>query len=324
MKAFVTGGTGFIGSHLVDRLITDGTYELRCMVRSNEKWLEGKDFTRIRGGLNDLPAIKEGIDGVDVIFHLAGVVKARDSRVFEQVNVEATENLLRLAIKAGIPKIVILSSLAAAGPSFMEPVTESMPMMPVSRYGESKKRMEEMIQKVAANSGIAVSIIRPPAVYGPREEDIHGFFKIAAKGFCPIIGRRQGNPVSLVHVYDVVDGILLAANDLRKGIETFFISSERGYDWYEIRDATATALGRKLITINVPSRFVTGLGKSLQTMASFFGKYPVMNEDKARELVLSWVCSIDKAKKELGYSQKVSLEDGIRNTVTWYRMHNWI
>lgn len=323
MKAFITGGTGFIGSHLVDTLLETTDYELRCMVRKNEKWLEGKSYTRISSDLNDMPGIKKALEGVDVIYHLAGVVKAPDQRTFNLVNVEATENLLRIAQKTGVPKVIILSSLAAAGPSTDEPIDEFAPMMPVSRYGESKKRMEELILQIA-DKGTSVSILRPPAVYGPREEDIYSFFRIASKGFCPIIGKGAGKPLSLVHVDDVVDGILLAEKDRRVGVETFFISSERGYTWHEIRDATSLALGRKLTTINFPENIVKGVGTIFEKTASFFGKYPVMNEDKAKEMVLSWVCSVDKAKNELGYKQKVSLEKGIQQTIDWYKLHNWL
>lgn len=323
MKAFITGGTGFIGSHLVDTLLDQGGNEIRCMVRSNEKWLEGKEYKKINCDLNDISALQKAMDGVDVVFHLAGVVKAKETRVFERVNVEGTENLLRVAQKLGVPKVVISSSQAAAGPSINKPVTEDDEMLPVSRYGESKMRMENMIHRIADESS-QVTIIRPSSVYGPREEDIYTFFKIAAKGICPIVGRGQGKSISMAHVNDIVNGILLASNHEHKGVRTYFLSSERGYNWHEIRDATSNALGRKLLTINVPARMVKSVGKITESTASFFGNYPVMNEDKAKEMVLSWVCSVDKAIKELGYKQNIDLNEGILNTINWYKRHNWL
>ncbi len=323
MKAFITGGTGFIGSHLVDQLIKEGDHELRCMVRNNEKWLEGKDYKKITCDLNDISALQKAMDGVDVVFHLAGVVKAKETRIFERVNVEGTENLLRVAQKLSIPKIIISSSQAAAGPSYNEPISEDDEMMPVSRYGESKMRMENMIHKIADQSQ-QVTIIRPSSVYGPREEDIYTFFKVASKGICPIIGRGHGKSISMAHVNDIVDGILLAAKHEHTGVRTYFLSSERGYNWHEIRDATSNALGKKLLTINVPARMVKSVGKITEKTASFFGNYPVMNEDKAREMVLSWVCSVDRAIKELGFKQKIDLNEGIHNTINWYKRHNWL
>ncbi len=323
MKAFITGGTGFIGSHLVDRLLKEGNHELRCMVRNEEKWLEGKEYKKIRCDLNDIAALQHAMDGVDVVFHLAGVVKAADTRVFHRVNVEGTENLIRVAQKLGIPKLIISSSQAAAGPSVNKPINENDEMMPVSRYGESKKRMEVMIHNLADQSQ-QITIIRPSSVYGPREEDIYTFFKVASKGICPIIGHGRGKVISMAHVRDIVNGLLLAADYNHSGVRTYFLSSERGYDWHEIRDATSRALGKKLRTINVPARMVRSVGKITQTAASFFGKYPVMNEDKAREMVLSWECSVDKAIKDLGYKQNIDLNDGILDTINWYKRHNWL
>jgi dihydroflavonol-4-reductase len=322
MKAFITGGTGFIGSHLADTLVNGG-HDVRCMVRKQEKWLQGLDYTPVRGDLHDLIALQEGLAGVDVVFHLAAVVKARKKAEFTHANVEATENLLRLARKLGVPRVVILSSLAAAGPSYNRPVTESDPMMPVSMYGESKKEMEEMVHRVAG-PGMSVSILRPPAVYGPREEQIFTFFKAAARGLCTIIGDGTSTRISLVHVKDVVQGLELAANSADPGVSTYFISSEETYTWHQIRDATAEALGRKLFTVHIPPKMVKKIAGAIESTASFFGQYPVINREKANELVLEWTCSVDKAREELGYRQNVSLREGIANTIGWYRKHNWI
>lgn len=141
MRAFVTGGTGFVGSHLVDALIESDQYsEVLCLVRSSDKWLTGKAFTRVKGDLTDLQVLSSALEGVDVIFHVAGVVRAPKWMDFKIANVDATENLLRIAQKKGIKNLVILSSLAASGPSNGTPITEQAPRRPVSMYGESKKR----------------------------------------------------------------------------------------------------------------------------------------------------------------------------------------
>lgn len=140
MKAFVTGGTGFIGSHLADALIADGRYEeVRCLVRENEKWLRNKSYTKIPGTLHNISALKKAMEDVDVVFHLAGVVKAPKPETFHRVNVDGTENIVRIAQKQKVPAIVILSSLAAVGPSNGTPVDEYTAMRPVSMYGKSKK-----------------------------------------------------------------------------------------------------------------------------------------------------------------------------------------
>lgn len=323
MKAFITGGTGFVGSHLVDALLEQGWEDVRCLVRSDQKWLQDKNVTTIKGDLHAIDAIQQGMQGVDVVFHLAAVVKAPSETAFVRNNVDGTENVLRSAQKLGIPKIVILSSLAATGPSFSRPVTENDPLLPVSKYGESKKAMEEMIHKTARPED-SITILRPPAIYGPREDQIYGVFQAASKGIFPIIGDGKSTRISFVHVHDVVQGLLLAGKRLMSGIETYFISSEETYTWNEIKEATEQALARKVYKISIPGGAVKKISAIIETVASVFGTYPMLNRDKANELVLEWTCSVEKAKKELGYKQTVSLEDGIRETIAWYKRHNWL
>ncbi|MCH8566823.1 MAG: NAD(P)-dependent oxidoreductase [Balneolales bacterium] len=323
MKAFITGGTGFIGSHLADALLRNPENEVRCLIRSSPKWLDGKEIIPIKGDLHDLPALKKGLDGADILFHLAALVKAKTPDIFYKSNVEATENIIRCAQKSGVKKMVILSSLAAAGPSFSRPLNEEDPLMPVSMYGESKKLMEEMIQRVA-KADDCISILRPPAVFGPREEQIYSFFKIASRGICPIVGGNSAKLISMVHVGDVVQGLLLASTAEKPGISRYFVSSEEEYSWTRIKDATAKALGRRLVTLPVSPGLVSTAGTILETLGAFVGQYPIMNKDKAKEMTLQWTCSVEKIRRELGYRQIFTLEDGISDTISWYRRHGWL
>ncbi|MBD3616344.1 MAG: NAD(P)-dependent oxidoreductase [Gracilimonas sp.] len=324
MKAFVTGGTGFIGSHLVEALINSPEYnEVRCLVRSSEKWLRGMTFKTIGGDLNDLKALGKGLENVDVLFHIAAIVKAPSKKEFTQANVDATENLVRLAQKKGVKNIVVLSSLAAAGPSNGTPKRENEPMNPVSMYGESKKEMEARI-KAAAKKNDSIKIIRPPAVYGPREDQIYSFFKACAKGICPIVGDGNNPRVSMVYVSDLVDGILRAANKTDEGVHTYFISGEGTHSWNDIRAITSKVLGKKTIPLKIKPKLVKKAAGLIENVASLFGIYPVINKEKANELILEWTCSSKKAEKELDYQSKVSLSEGISRTIHWYKMHNWL
>lgn len=324
MKAFVTGGTGFIGSHLSERLIASDNYsEVRCLVRSREKWLQGKDFRKISGDLQDFEALSKGLEGADVLFHIAAIVKAPDKKSFTRANVDATENLLRLARKKGVKNIIILSSLAAAGPSNGTPLTEEAPMKPVSMYGESKKEMEERIRNIA-EADESIKIIRPPAVYGPREDQIFTFFQTYSKGICPMVGNGFQPELSMVYVSDLVDGIMLAADKKDAGVHTYFISGDGVHNWNQIRRITGTVLGKKAIPVKLKPAWVKKLAAISEDSASLFGKYPVLNREKAREMILEWTCSSAKAEKELSYSPAVSLEEGISRTLHWYKKHNWL
>lgn len=324
MKAFITGGTGFIGSHLADALIASDRYtEVRCLVRTSEKWLSGKPFKKYTGDLHDLKVLREAVQGVDTIFHLAGVVKAPDRQTFERANVDATENLLRIARQEDVPHIVVLSSLAAVGPSNGQPVDEQTPMQPVSMYGHSKKEMEELVHRISDNDD-SITILRPPAVYGPREDQIYSFFKMANKRVCPIIGNGERPRISMVYVADVVQACLKAARRRVPGVHTYFISGEPIHTWSEIRKTTEKVLGKKTAPIYIKPGIVKKIAGVIEKSASFFGVYPVINRDKANEMVLEWTCSIEKAKKELNYKPEYSLDEGIARTIHWYQKHHWL
>jgi nucleoside-diphosphate-sugar epimerase len=324
MKAFVTGGTGFIGSHLVDKLLEMGHYsEVRCLIRNNEKWLSGKDFTRIKGDLDDLTTLKKAVKDIDVVFHIAGRVMASTYQELEHANVDSTENLLRIAQQEGVPKIIVLSSLAAVGPSKNGPVTEDTPMNPISMYGKSKKQMEDIIHDLA-DGETSITILRPPAVYGPREDQIYTFFKMVNKRICPIIGDGEHPKISMVYVGDVVTGILKAAEQQTPGVHTYFISGPEIYSWNEIRGTTTKVLGKKAIPIYVKPKFVKKIAGTVEKAASFLGIYPVLNKEKAKELILEWTCSREKAQRELGYTPQYSLGEGISRTIHWYQKHHWL
>ncbi|MEX0779953.1 MAG: NAD(P)-dependent oxidoreductase [Balneolales bacterium] len=323
MKAFITGGTGFIGSHLVDFLIS-GDAEVRCLVRNQEKWLEGKQYTKVIGDMHDLPVLQKGMKDADIVFHLAGLVKAPDYPEFYRVNVDATENVIRMARKCGVKKIVILSSLAAAGPSNGTPLAEDDQHEVVSMYGKSKKKMEEMIHSLS-DEKTSITIIRPPAVYGPREDQIYSLFKMASKGIFPILGKKGADKrLSLIYVSDLVEGMMLAANNQKKGVETYYISSEKTYTWEEVKTATSNVLNKRLQVIYLKPAVAKKIAGTIEQVSSFFGHYPVINREKANEMILEWTCSVEKAKKELDYRQHVPLETGITKTINWYKKHNWL
>lgn len=324
MKAFVTGGTGFIGSHLADHLIESPEYtDVRCLVRSDEKWLSGKSYTPIRGDLTSVSALRKAMTDVDTVFHLAGVVSAPTQKEFNRANVDATETLLRVADQCGVKNLVILSSLAAAGPSSGTPRTEEEPMQPVSMYGRSKQKMEKMIHNVTDERKMSVKILRPPAVYGPREDQIYTLFKLMKFGVTPMVGNGKTPRLSIVYVTDVVKGILDAARMDSSGIHTYFISGQISC-WQEIKEIADTVLGKQSLALRLNPTLVKKVAGAIETTATLFGSYPVVNRDKAREMILEWTCSTQKAEKELGYTPAVPLDEGISRTLHWYKKHNWL
>jgi nucleoside-diphosphate-sugar epimerase len=161
-------------------------------------------------------------------------------------------------------------------------------------------------------------------VYGPREQDILTIFKMAAKGFFPMVGDGSSTRLSVVHVKDLVRGIELAARQHSEQLETYFIAGEPPITWNDFRMATARALGRKVRALRIKPSWVQTIASGVEKSAALVGAYPALNREKAREMVLEWMCSTRKAHEELGYNPKVSLDEGIFDTVQWYKAHHWI
>jgi nucleoside-diphosphate-sugar epimerase len=324
--ALVTGASGFVGSHLAEYLVGRGN-AVRCLVRktSNLKYLNDQGVELAYGGLDGETDWNGVLDGVDTIYHVAGLTFARRRQDYFKVNHKGTESLIAAALarRGAIKKFVYISSLAAVGPSLDgRPVTEASETRPISPYGQSKLLGEEAVR--AAGDLLDVTIVRPPAVYGPRDYAIYEFFKAIARGIAPRIGRTDMS-VSLVHVRDLAEGIVLAAeSDASRG-RTYFISSDMGYSMSAINKLLMNILGCRARSISIPRSLAYGMALGAEAVSAVLNRPPVINRDKVRDLSqASWVCSIDAARRELGYSQKIPLEAGLRDTYQWYCKEGWL
>lgn len=331
-RAFVTGGTGFIGSHLVEALNRRGYGEVRCLVRTKLKWLDGLDIVPVRGVMEDEAMLREAVRGVEYVYHIAGVTREQRWDVFEQGNVVAPLTLLRVIkeVNPTIKKVLITSSLAAVGAAETDVVDEETPLNPLSLYGRSKAEMERALAAPAADgtvylNDLPVVVVRPPAVYGPREADIFTFFKAVNTGLCPMIGRGTEPELSLVHARDLVRGMIDAAESDATAGQTYFLGSDDYYSWQQIKDATTAALGKRAVTVPVPRALVGVVGAAVEGVSKLFGQYPPLNREKAREILhAAKMCSTEKARRDFGYRQMVPLDDGVRETMAWYRAEGWL
>ena len=186
MNVLVTGATGFIGSHLAERLLADG-HRVRCLVRrtANRRWLGDPRLELADGSITEPSSLPAAVAGIDIIFHVAGLTAARSREEFFRGNHDGTKNMLEAAARAGKPlRFVHVSSQAAAGPSpTATPIDESFPCRPITAYGESKRAAEEEVLKYADQ--FPITIVRPPAVYGPRDNGVYTFFRQSNPAFFP-------------------------------------------------------------------------------------------------------------------------------------------
>jgi dihydroflavonol-4-reductase len=326
MKALVTGASGFIGSHLVDHLLSKG-YSVRVLLRktSSLEWLKGLPLEIFRGDLFTDPVLLEAARDVDYIYHSAGLTRAKTPEEYFQANATGTKNLLLAAQRAnaGLKRFVHVSSQAAVGPSSSHtPIDETVSPHPITSYGRSKWAAEQECDSF--KDLIPITIVRPPAVFGPRDRDILEFFKTVNKGLQPIVGFAE-KYVSLIHVTDLVRGFVMAGESPQSIGQSYFVSSKRAYGWKEVGDLTSRIIGKRVIRVRIPEPAVYVIAAIAEALAMFSSKPALINLEKARDMVQEyWTCDSSKALREFGYEQQISLEEGILNTVDWYRAHGWI
>ncbi|MDI6800439.1 MAG: NAD(P)-dependent oxidoreductase [Thermodesulfovibrionales bacterium] len=320
MKALVTGATGFIGSHLTDALLRNG-FDVYCLVRktSNLRFIEGLNVRLIHGDCTDRQSLNEAVKNIDYVFHLAGLTKACSEEDYFNANVKGTENIVRAVLDNNprIRRFVYLSSLAAAGPSCDErPLGEDCKMRPVSVYGKTKLEGEKIV--LAHSKDLPSTIIRPPAVYGPRDKDLLVFFKMIRTGIVPYWGRCY---YSFIYIEDLINGIILSTLNTEAEGEIFFMSDGNIYSSDDIIDAVSDAVQKKPLKLSMP-RFIMPL---LGFISEKTRGVNIINPDKIKEMRHSyWICDVAKAVSVLKFKPKVKIKEGTRWTADWYRIHRWL
>jgi dihydroflavonol-4-reductase len=324
--AVVTGANGFVGSHLVDHLL-EKNYEVRCLVRksSDLKWLKEKEVEIFATGLLDKEGLRRAFNGADYIYHVAGVVKSKTPEGYFKGNVEITRNLLETALefKEGLKRFLVVSSQTAGGPSLSGiPITEADECKPITTYGRSK--LEQEVTALLFKEKLPITICRAPAVYGERDTEIFIFFDTFNKGLMTTIGFDK-KVISLIHVRDLVEGLVMAAESDKTMGEVYYVSSEQYYTWDEVGEATALATGKKPFKVKVPHSVVYLIATIAQGLSVFKKSPATLNIEKAKDITRrSWICDAQKSARDFGFRQKISLEEGIKRTVEWYRQQGWI
>ena len=328
MKVLVTGGSGFLGSHVVQQLAEAGT-EVRALVRhtSNTKFLRTLDNVElVYGSIEDRDSLGAAAEGVHAVVHAAGLVKARTPEEFFKINVQGSENLLqatKLNAADDFRRFILVSSLAAVGPSQDGKPVDPSERGAVTHYGRSKRQAEDTL--ITYQQDIPITILRPPMIYGPRDNESFAFFQSVSRGVLPKLGNGD-NTLSVIYASDAASACVRAIDSDVPSGSAYFIDDGRVYVWNDMLEDIERAMGKSAkIRFGVPFPLLRLAATASEAYGKVTGKAVMLTRDKVNELSAAhWVCDSAKAQKDLDWAPKVEWAEGTRLAAAWYRAEKWL
>lgn len=322
MRAFVTGGSGFIGSHLIDTLLADG-WSVTALCHRTPLRQVGL-VKLITADIADLKALESGMTGVDVVFHLASALGSSliGRQEFFRINAAGTEAVLEAARRKKVSRVVHFSSAGVLGAvKEGDTADESYPRRPILAYDHAKRAGEDAARRFASE-GLDVVILRPGWAYGPGDRRTFKLIRMVVRG-PRIMATRGAARQTPVYISDLVEGVKLAADRGRAG-EAYNLAGAEILTAAEIVRAVASAAGRRWPSWRIPA--APALLAALLFEKSFWllGKEPPLSRPKLSFFLDSKPLSIAKARRELGYRPEVDFNSGIRRTLDWYRKNGWL
>lgn len=331
MRVLLTGASGFLGGHTA-RALSEAGYAVRVLVRptSDRAGLAGLEVEYAVGDLSGA-GLAGACAEMDAVVHLAALTQARSAAQFQRVNGEGTGLLAEAAAAAGVARFVYVSSLAAHGPA-LRPAREdgeaaardpSEPAQPVSPYGVSKAAGE--VAALARAGQMRVQVLRPPVVYGPGDNGLLPFVRMARWRVVPVMGRG-GNRLSLIHARDFAESVVaLLASAPTESPYLHVTGPDEPQRWHELVEALARALDRPVTVVPVPAAGFTAAALLSEAGARLTRRPPMLDRGKVTEMEQrAWVCDHAALTAATGWEPRQELEAGLRETVEWYRAHGWI
>ncbi len=325
-KIFLTGGTGFVGSFVVEELVRQ-KHEVICLTRknSNLRWISGLPVTLHEASLFEPDSYKDVLKDVEYIFHIAGVTKALNIETYYRGNVDATREFIGTAqqVSKRLKRFLFVSSQAAVGPSDGEALLdEEARCQPLTDYGRSKMEAESVVKKHIGQ--LPLTIVRPPSVYGPRDTDVLNVFKNIKMGVNLQVGSVD-QLVSLVYVEDLAQGIIQAAFAENTAGKTYFLCEDRPYRWSQFARTAGAVMKTKYLTIKIPYTLAYLVSGVIETAARIRKKPTILNRQKMLEVRQPyWGVSNLRARQDFDYQTRFPLEKGVRASIEWYRSAGWL
>ncbi len=321
MKILVTGGTGFVGSHLIRELLKEKENSVYALIRDAKKLESSEIKERITVIAGDLFSSEAFPTDTELVFHLAALTKAISPEEFSQCNHDGTKILMeKLRPLTKLRKVILLSSLAATGPNRQAHfLREDLPENPVSLYGKSKLAQEKIFRELCPAPYI---IIRAPIVFGPGDLDMLAIFRIIRKGILPALGRQERR-YSVIYVKDLIRGMIAAANSSFQN-ETINIANTEPITWEKFMLDASMLIGRKQIKkIVMPEMLVRFLAELSEIYIRISKRKNIFNRDKFREMRFPvWTCSVEKSQKLLHFQCLFPFKTALEETIRWYQEQN--
>lgn len=326
-RVLITGASGFVGFHLIAAAIASDL-EVFAAVRptSDIKHLQEFDIQYTHPDFSDINSLQKELEEkqYSYIIHAAGITSAKTSEEYNRVNAVYTQNLALAAIAANIKleKFIFVSSLAALGPlkDLAGLIEDNSPAHPVTNYGASKLLAEQYLEEI---KGLPLLVIRPTAVYGPREKDIFILLQTINKGLEPHIGSFK-QQISFIYVKDlariIIEALFSAVTN-----KQYNVSDGGIYNRYALAEGVKKALHKKTWKFHLPVTVVAALAALMEWIYKNAAGAPTLNKEKMNELTaINWACSIERLQKDFGFKPVYNLEKGLVETVNWYKNNKWL
>jgi nucleoside-diphosphate-sugar epimerase len=324
LKILLTGANGFVGSHVLDKLRARGLpTAILLRPSSNRRFIEGHlSWAEVRlGSITEPESLRQALAGITHLIHCAGCTRAARTSAFYEVNHAGTRNVIQAAnAQSAMRRVVHVSSLAASGPALAaKPAREGDAPHPVSEYGKSKLAGE---QEVLEHCRPQFVILRPPAVYGPRDVEFLRLFKAVKAHLLPRPGRQA---LSLVFVQDLAEAILTCLDHPAAARKTYFAACPQILEARSLAEEIAVQMGRWTVPLPLPAPMLWPLCLGGQIRARLTGRESLLSLQKFAELrAPGWVCDPGLLERETGCACPTSLKAGIGRTLEWYREERWI
>lgn len=326
MKVLVTGGTGFTGHNLSQKLLEDG-HDVRLLVRSRSRvsLTPHQRLELIEGDIRDSGAVDNAVQGVEKIFNIAAMYRSAGSvdQDYHDIHVKGTQHLLRAALKHDIRRLVHCSTVGVHGDVREGSATELSPYAPADIYQRTKLEGELWAREFAEKNTIALSVIRPTAIYGPGDMRLLKLFKLAVRGITPVLGDGKIY-YHMVYIDDLVQGFLLAAEKDAAVGEVFIIGGDENMILDDLLTTIARVTNRPDTKLHIPALPFQLVGSLCEKICIPLGIEPPIYRRRVDFFTKSRAFDISKAKDLLGYSPQYGLHDGLSRTAEWYKDNGYL